>query len=185
MLVAILVAEVLFWVVLAAGLAVRYLAGRERLSTWVLRGVPLVDLALVALVAVDIAAGAPPSREHAVAAVYLGFTVAFGRATIAWADSRFRHWFTGGPRPHKPAKGSREEVRALWREWFRVLLAAALASALLLGMVAAEGSPLPGSLQEAALHPYWSMMQLLGIITVIWFLAGPAFAGPGRRTHPD
>ena len=35
MLVAILVAEVLFWVVLAAGLAVRYLAGRDGVTSLV------------------------------------------------------------------------------------------------------------------------------------------------------
>ena len=82
MLVAILVAEVLFWVVLAAGLAVRYLAGRERLSTWVLRGVPLVDLALVALVAVDIAAGAPiTAEEHADDVLSLPRELA-GRGTV-------------------------------------------------------------------------------------------------------
>jgi Bacterial regulatory proteins, luxR family len=39
-------AEVLFWVFLAAGLAVRYLMRRPRLSAALLIGVPLIDLLL-------------------------------------------------------------------------------------------------------------------------------------------
>ena len=180
MIAAIFAAEAAFWVFLVAGLAARYLARQERLSSWLLRCVPLVDVVLVALVAVDLARGAEPTQAHALAAVYLGFTVAFGHATISWADARFRYWFNRGPKPDKPAKGSRAEVLALWREWLRVLLTSAIASALLLVMLAIDGSIVPGSAAEASQHPYWSMMSVLGIVTAIWFLAGPAFAGRGR-----
>lgn len=180
MIAVIFAAEAAFWVFLVAGLAVRYLARQEQLSIWLLRCVPLVDVVLVALVAVDLARGAEPSRAHALAAVYLGFTVAFGHATISWADAWFRYRFSGGPRPNKPAKGSRQEVLALWREWLRVLLGSAIACGLLLVMLAIEGSIVPRSAEEAGQHPYWSTMSLLGIVTAIWFLAGPAFAGRGR-----
>ncbi|MCA1195296.1 hypothetical protein [Saccharopolyspora sp. 6V] len=180
MVTAIFAAEIAFWVVLAAGLAARYPARRDRLGTLLLRAVPLVDLALVVLVAADLAGGAEPSRAHAFAAVYLGFTVAFGRATIAWADAWFHHRFAGGPRPATPAKGSRAEVVALWREWLRVLLADVIAGVVLLALAAVGGVALPRSLDELAHHPYWSVPPLLGIITAVWFLAGPAFAGTGR-----
>lgn len=180
MVAAILAAEAAFWVLLVAGLAARYLARQERLSSWLLRGVPLVDVVLVALVTVDLARGAEPSQAHALAAVYLGFTVAFGHSTISWADAWFRYRFSDGPRPNKPAKGSRAEVLALWREWLRVLLGSGIACGLLLVMLAIEGSIIPQSAGEAAQHPYWGMMSWLGIVTAIWFLAGPAFAGRGR-----
>ncbi|WP_230424927.1 hypothetical protein [Prauserella cavernicola] len=183
MVVAIVAAEAAFWVLLLGGLVVRYLARRERLSIWLLRGVPLVDVVLVTLVAADLAQGAAPSLAHALAAVYLGFTLAFGHATIAWADARFRHRFADGPAPVKPAKGSRAEVRGLWREWLRVVLAAAIAAGLLLVLVAVEGDPVPGSAEELARHPYWSVLALLGVITAGWFLAGPAFAGRGEPEH--
>lgn len=179
MIAAIVAAEIAFWVVLVAGLTTRYVLRRERLSRVLLLCVPGVDLLLVTFVGIDIARGAEPSQGHALAAVYLGVTVAFGHSIIAWADARFRHRFAGGPRPVKPPKGSREAVRALWAEWLRLLLAVAIASVLLLAMIALEGEGVPASTDELGKDPYWGTMALMGIITAIWFLAGPAFAGTG------
>ncbi|GAB3263290.1 hypothetical protein [Kineosporia babensis] len=180
MIVAILTAEIGFWVFLLGGLLLRYLLRRNRLSTFVLACVPLVDLALLAFVTIDIARGAEPSRAHALAAVYLGFTVAFGHRTISWADAWFQHRFAGGPRPVKPPKGSRAAVRALWVEWARVVLTAVIAAVGLGLMILAEGHGVPQGFDEAAQHPYWSTLLQLGMIVLIWFLAGPAFAGRGR-----
>lgn len=179
MITAIITAEIAFWVFLLGGLTLRYVLRRRRASAVALTAVPLVDLALVTFVGVDVARGAEPTRSHGLAAIYLGFTVAFGRSVIAWADARFRHRFAGGPAPAKPPKGSRSRVKALWREWFGVVLGAVIAAVILLAMILIEGRPWPRGLEDAAQHPYWATLQLLGIITVIWFLAGPAFAGAG------
>ncbi|MFR9731704.1 hypothetical protein ACL03H_20945 [Saccharopolyspora sp. MS10] len=180
MVAAILTAEAAFWALLVAGLLARYAARRPALSTWLLRGVPAVDVLLVALVVLDLAAGAEPTRAHALAAVYLGCTVAFGRATIAWADVRFRRHFRGVPAPAPPAPGSRAAVRALWLEWLRVVLAGAIAAPLLLALIAIDGFAVPATAEEVAQHPCWSTLALLGIVIAVWFLAGPAFAGTGR-----
>lgn len=179
MIAAIVAAEVAFWVFLLGGLALRYLVRARRLSTVVLAAVPLVDLALLILVAVDVVGGAPPSHPHALAAIYLGITVAFGHPIIRRTDAWFRHRFAGGPPPLKPPKGSTEEVRAIWREWFRVALAAAIAAACLVLMITLEGWHAPGSVDEASAHPYWATLMLLPTVTGVWFLAGPAFAGGG------
>jgi hypothetical protein len=184
---AIVAAEVAFWVVLISGLVARYVARRERLSRVLLLCVPGVDLLLVTFVGIDIARGAEPSRGHALAAVYLGVTVAFGHAIITWADARFRHRFAGGPRPQKPPKGSRQEARAVWREWLRLVLAVGIASALLLVMIALEGEGAPSSTDELGRDPYWGTMATMGVVTAIWFLAGPAFQGrgdPARDRRP-
>lgn len=181
MIAAIVTAEIAFWVLLVGGLALRYLLRARRVSTIVLAAVPLVDLVLVAFVAVDIARGAPADRAHGLAAIYLGFTVAFGHSLIRSVDARFKHRFAGGPKPEKPAKGSREEVRASWAEWRRVVLAAAVASAGLLLLIALDGRPVPDSIGAATGDPYWSLIVMLGMVTGIWFLAGPAFA----RTKED
>ncbi|MCF7549590.1 hypothetical protein [Pseudonocardia sp. WMMC193] len=183
MIAAIIGAEVAFWALLLAGLALRYLARARRLSTVVLAGVPLVDLALLVLVAVDVLNGAPPTRPHAFAALYLGITVAFGHHIVQRTDTWFRYRFAGGPAPTRPPKGSTEEVRALWREWFRVLLAAAIGAACLLVMIGLEGGPAPADVEDAAGHPYWATLLLLPIVTGVWFLAGPAFAGRGDPTR--
>lgn len=179
MLGAIVAAEAAFWLFLLGGLAVRYIVKRQRASSILLACVPLVDLVLIALVTMDLAAGADPGRVHALAAMYLGFTVAFGPTTISWADAWFRYRFANGPRPLKPPKGSRRSVLALWREWLRVVLAAAVATLGMAVMIIAEGSPLPSSLEAVASHPIWASLHTLGLIVVIWFLAGPAFSGRG------
>lgn len=185
MIVVILAAEAAFWVLLLVGLVVRYPLRRTGLSIWLLRCIPLVDVILVAVVVIDVTSGAPPSRVHALAGVYLGVTVAFGHSTIVWADGWFGHRFAGRPRPSKPAKGSRAAVRALWREWFRVVLAATIACTMLLALIAAAGIPVPISAQDLAQSPYWATMAQVGVVTGIWFLAGPAFAGRGRDGPPS
>jgi hypothetical protein len=177
---AIIAAEVAFWVLLLGGLALRYLVRARRLSTLVLLAVPLVDLALLVLVAVDVLRGASPTQPHALAALYLGITVAFGHHIIQRTDAWFRHRFAGGPKPLKPPKGSTAEVRAIRREWFRVVLAATLGATCLLVMIALEGWHPPASVEDAARHPYWATLLLLPIVTAVWFLAGPAFAGRGN-----
>lgn len=185
---AIIGAEVGFWVLLVGGLALRYLARLRGPSTVVLAAVPLVDLALLVFVAVDVVGGAAPTRAHGFAALYLGITVAFGHQIIRRTDAWFSHRFAGGPKPLKAPKGSTAEVRELWQEWFRVLLAAVIGAVCLLGMIALEGSPWPTSVEAAALHPYWATLLLLPLITVVWFLAGPAFAGrgdPAKDRRPE
>lgn len=179
MIAAIIGAEITFWVVLLAGLAVRYLLDRRRASSVVLACVPLVDLALVILVSVDLMRGAEPTHAHALAAVYLGLTVAFGHQIVGRVDAWFRHRFAGGPKPAKPPKGSTAEVKAIWSEWLRVLLAAVAAAVCLLIMIAVDGGGVPSSLGATTTHPYWGILQVIGIVTGIWFLAGPAFAGTG------
>lgn len=179
MIAAIIAAEVAFWVLLLTGLALRYLARTRRLSTVVLAAVPLVDLALLVLVMVDVIHGAPPTQPHGFAALYLGITIAFGHHIIQRTDAWFRYRFADGPKPLKPPKGSTAQVRAIWREWLRVVLAAAIGATCLLTMIALEGWHLPASIDDAARHPYWATLLLLPMITVVWFLAGPAFAGRG------
>ena len=178
---AIVTAEVLFWVFLLGGLSLRYIVRARRASSGLLIAVPLVDLALLVFVTIDIAGGADPSQPHALAALYLGFTVAFGHSVVRWADVRFRHRFAGGPAPTRPPKGSRAEARAVWIEWARTVLAAVIAAAGLLVMIMVDGGGTPSSIETAAQHPYWATMLLLCIVVVLWFLAGPAFAGRGSE----
>ncbi|WP_166973339.1 hypothetical protein [Brevibacterium atlanticum] len=179
MIIAIIGAEIAFWVLLLGGLATRYLLGARRVSSVILACVPLIDLALVVLVSVDLLRGAEPTHAHALAAVYLGLTVAFGHQIIGRVDVWFRYRFANGPKPVKPPEGSTEEVKAIWAEWLRVLLAAAIAAVCLVIMIAVDGGAIPESISTISKHPYWGILHTIGIVTGIWFLAGPAFAGTG------
>lgn len=102
--------EVGFWVLLGAGLAVRYFLKLRRLSNILLISVPLIDVVLLAFSIIDMRAGADASLRHGLAAVYIGYSVMFGHRTIRWADQRFARRFAGGPPPWKPPKYGRARV---------------------------------------------------------------------------
>ncbi|MDG9704123.1 hypothetical protein [Streptomyces sp. DH37] len=127
----IIVCEVGFWVLLAAGLSLRYLARRPRLGAAVLLCEPLLELVLLAVTAIDLRGGAEGDWKHGLAAVYIGFTVAYGHYVIKWADGHFAHRFAGGPPPVRPPKYGTARAVHEWRMCARSMLAAVIAMALL------------------------------------------------------
>ncbi|MFJ6016461.1 hypothetical protein [Streptomyces sp. NPDC092952] len=127
----IVLCEVAFWVLLAAGLALRYWARKPRLGAAVLLCEPLLELVLLVVTAIDLKNGAQPDWKHGLAAVYIGFTVGLGHSTIHWVDARVAHRWAGGPPPVKPPKYGRARAAHEWRVAGRWTLAAAAALALL------------------------------------------------------
>jgi hypothetical protein len=131
----IIACEVGFWVLLAAGLSVRYLLGKRRLSNVMLLCEPLLEVVLFVVTVIDLRRGAEPSWEHGLAALYIGFTVAYGHYTITWLDGHAAHRLAGAPRPPKPPRyGMARAAHEGWL-WLRTVLAAAVAAALLQGGV--------------------------------------------------
>lgn len=181
---AILGAEAAFWILLFGGLAVRYLLRQRRLSTIMLIGVPVVDLVLLVLTAVDLAAGEKPNLTHTLATIYLGFTVAFGHSLITKADAWFSHRFAGGPAPVKRPKAGPEHVRAAWLEWRRVVVAVVIAVGGLLAMQVMVGWAVPTSFAKANEDVVWSMMIRLVMIAGIWLIAGPVYATFFKASPP-
>lgn len=127
----IVASEVGFWVVLLGGLCVRYVLRKPRAGAALLACVPLLDVVLLAATVIDLRRGAEPSTAHGLAAVYLGFSIAYGHYMINWADGRFAHRFAGGPPPVKPPKYGAARVRHEWRLWRMTLIAAVIAVAVL------------------------------------------------------
>ncbi len=138
--VAIIGCEIGFWVVLLAGLSTRYFLGQQRLSTVLLAGVPLVDLLLLMFTVIDLSNGGTATSAHGLAAIYIGFSVAFGHRLIRWADERFSYWFADGPPPTKPPKTGRAHAQHERHQWGRHFLAWIIGCALLLGAVALIGN---------------------------------------------
>ena len=164
---AIIGAEIGFWVVLLAGLLARYLFGRRRLGGWLLLAVPLVDVVLLVLTVVDLRSGAEPQAAHGLAAVYLGFSVAFGHRAVQWADVRVAHRVAAGPAPTPaPAGGTSERLRAEWAAFGRALLAAAISVVLLLAAAALAG-------EAADTSSLLSWVPRLGILLAVWFVGCP------------
>ncbi|MFG2487146.1 hypothetical protein ACGFSI_30880 [Streptomyces virginiae] len=131
MIVALIIAcEVGFWVLLAAGLALRYLAKMPRLGAAVLLCEPLMELVLLVVTTLDLKNGAEPDWKHGLAAVYIGYTVAYGHYTIKWLDGHAAYRLAGGPKPAGPGYG-KARARHEWKLWVRTVIAAAVALTLL------------------------------------------------------
>lgn len=164
---AIVGAEIAFWVLLLAGLLVRYALGHTRLGGWLLVGVPLVDVALLALTVVDLRGGAEPHAAHGLAAVYLGVSVAFGHQLVRWADVRVAHRFAGGSVPEpKPAGGTTARVRLEWAAFTRALLAGGI-SVLLLVAAARLAGP------DADTGALFDLVPRIGLVLAVWLVGWP------------
>jgi hypothetical protein len=131
LIVLIIAAEITFWLMLVAGLAARYLLRRQRLGMALLAATPVVDLALLAATTMDLRQGGEAAMPHALAAVYIGVSVAWGKQMVSWADARFAHRFAGGPLPDRPPSTGREHATRQRREWLRHVTAWATGTALL------------------------------------------------------
>lgn len=158
--------EIGFWVLLVAGLAIRYLLRRRTASTVVLLCVPLVDVVILGAAMIDLGRGSAADSTHGLAATYLGFSVAFGHSLVRWADQRFAHRFAGGPRPEKPPKYGAARVRYEWREWAKCAVAWAISCGLLLAMTLFV-DPSRGA------DILWGWMSKLTTVLGIWFALGP------------
>jgi hypothetical protein len=167
MLLALIIAsEIGFWVLLGAGLATRYLLRWRRVSTVLLVCVPLIDVVLLVATVVDLRRGAEPEWGHGLAALYIGFSIAFGKDMIRWADQRFAHRFAGGPPPWKPPTHGRAKLAYEWRAWGRAMLGWA-AAAVLLGL----GYLLVGDHDRAAPLLAWAAKPAVPL--AIWFIFWP------------
>jgi hypothetical protein len=158
----IIACEIGFWVVLAAGLAARYVFRARRLSAFLLVCVPLVDVVLLAATAIDLRRGGQATASHGLAAIYIGVSIAFGHQMIAWADRRFAHWFAGGPAPAKVRRAGRQHAAYECRQWLRHLLAYTIA-VLTLGLL----TLLAGS--GTAVLPMWQPMAIWAIVVIVDF----------------
>ncbi|WP_406392123.1 hypothetical protein [Streptomyces sp. NBC_00887] len=173
----IVLCEVGFWVLLAAGLALRYVAGKPRLGAAVLLCEPLLEVVLLVVTAIDLKNGAEPDWKHGLAAVYIGFTVGLGHSTIKWVDARVAHRFAGGPPPVRPPKYGMARAAHEWRTAARWTVAAVTATALLqLAIWYVGGDGAIGSLRM------WQQ-KMLWVIGINVIIAGSYTLFP--KAEPD
>jgi len=158
----IIVCEVGFWVLVVLGLLARYPLRRGRLGLVLLALTPAVDLVLLAATAIDLNRGSTATLFHGIAAIYLGFSVAYGHKMITWADTRFAHRFAGGPPPTK-LYGA-DYTGECWRDVLRSTIAVVIAAGVLLALVAISGD----SDQSAALDGMFGILGIVAIAELIW-----------------
>lgn len=164
-LVAIVVCEVAFWVAILGGLGARYLLRRPRLGAGLLILAPVIDVVLLALVAVDLLGGGTASWQHGLAAIYIGISVAYGKRMVAWADVRFKHRFAGGPAPER-LTGTRYTIKC-WRDVLLTTAAVGIAAAILGAIILIVDD----ADRTSALSGYFNTLGVIFAIDFIWALS--------------
>ena len=163
---AIIGCEIAMWVLLGAGLVLRYLLRLRRLSAVMLAGIPMLNLVLVITAAVDLHRGAAVGAVHVLAAFYLGSTIAFGPALVHWADTWFAHRYDGGPAPRKTPKQGPERKAQLLTEWYRVVGTVAIASVVLVVLILFFAAP------EDQQALWWWIGRAWAVVG-LWYVFGP------------
>jgi hypothetical protein len=173
--------EVTFWVLLVGGLTARYRLGRSRLGALLLMGVPLVDGVLLAAAAVDLASGTRADSTHGLAAVYVGFSIAFGPILVRGADRRFAYRFGVHARQAPRETATEDRLAAHWHLWARCLFACTVACVALAALVLVGGK----SAQTQALWAGGGWFLQLGVVCTVWLLLGPVWTWASRRLRPS
>ncbi|MEK4487603.1 hypothetical protein MHH81_18980 [Psychrobacillus sp. FSL H8-0484] len=130
----IIACEVGFWVVILLGLITRYIFKREKLGLFFLALTPVIDLVLLAITAIDLYNGAIATLAHAIAAIFLGVSIAFGKSMIQWADEKFLYYVQKqGSKPVR--KTGIEYARHTMKGFLQHLLAYIIGGVLLLALI--------------------------------------------------
>ncbi|AWI30996.1 hypothetical protein [Streptomyces tirandamycinicus] len=190
----IVVCEVGFWVLLAAGLATRYLLRMPRTGLALLLMEPLLELVLLVVTVLDLANGAEPSWRHGLAALYIGYTAGHGHRTVRWLDGHAAHRLGGGPPPAKPPRHGAARARHEGRVWLGTAVGAAVATGLLQSAVWYVGDPARTGSLEDWMHTAWRIAAVHGVFALSYALfpkraprgsaeagSGPGPVGAGRE----
>lgn len=165
--IAIVACEIGFWVLLALGLLARYVFTARRLSAVLLIGVPVVDVVLLIVTALDLRRGAEVTAFHGLAAIYLGISVALGHRMVRWADRWAAYRFAGGPRPVKPPKTGPIRRAHEWKLFGLAVIGGVLAAGVLLALGQFA------TVNDAQRDGLLSRIPLIGAVIGIWFVTGP------------
>lgn len=176
----IIACEIAFWVLLVVGLSLRYLAKLPKAGAVVLLCEPLLEVVLLVATAIDLRNGSEGIWTHGLAAVYIGFTIAFGPYMIRWADAHFAHRFAGGPPPPKPPKYGKARTVHEWKFALRTLGAAVIAAGLLQCAVWYVGSGETGTLVawQTRMGTIAGVHVVIAVCYTLWPKQDPA-AGAG------
>lgn len=130
----IVASEIGFWVVIIAGLVTRYVFKLDKLGLLFLALTPVIDLILLVTSSVDLYRGATATTAHALAAVYIGVSIVFGKSMIQWADERFRYYINKqGPKPIK--RYGIDYAKHYFKSWLKHVLSYILGAGFLVILI--------------------------------------------------
>ncbi|WP_336318690.1 hypothetical protein [Streptomyces lavendofoliae] len=166
----IVICEVGFWVLLAAGLTARYPLRMPRTGAALLLCEPLLEVVLLVVTALDLKNGAEPSMKHGLAALYIGYTVGHGHRTVKWLDGHAAHRLGGAPPPARPPRYGMARARHEGRIWIGTAVGAVVATGLLwLAILYVDDPARTGSL-ESWTHVAWRAAGIHGLIALSYAL---------------
>ncbi|MFD7243336.1 hypothetical protein [Streptomyces massasporeus] len=169
--------EIGFWVLLAAGLATRYLLKMPRTGLALLLCEPLLEVVLLVATAMDLKNGADPNWTHGLAALYIGYTVGHGHRTVKWLDGHAAHRLAGAPPPPKPPRYGMARARHEGAVWLGTLTAAVVATVLLQLAIWYVDDPSRVTSLESWRWVAWRTAGIHGLIALsyaIWPRKAPA-----------
>lgn len=165
----IIACEVGFWIVILLGLITRYVFNRKRLGLFFLALTPVIDLILLIITATDLYKGAIATTAHAIAAVYLGISIAYGKSMIQWADERFLYYVQ--KKGTKPArKTGMEYAKHSMKGTLQHLLAFIIGGGLLLAMIYLMDDPTRSEALYGTLKVWGMILGIDFIISISYFI---------------
>ncbi|MGW7286515.1 hypothetical protein ACWGH4_13635 [Streptomyces sp. NPDC054847] len=164
----IVICEVGFWVLLAAGLSVRYLLKMPRTGAALLLCEPLLEVLLLVVTAIDLKNGAEPDWKHGLAALYIGYTVGHGHRTVKWLDGHAAHRLAGAPPPPKPPRYGMARARHEGRIWLGTAVGAIVATALLQIAIWYVGDAGRTESLRSWMYGAWRAAGIHGLITLTY-----------------
>ncbi|GGV24769.1 hypothetical protein [Streptomyces griseoflavus] len=180
--------EIGFWVLLAAGLAFRYLLRMPRTGLALLLCEPLLEVVLLVVTALDLKNGAEPNWTHGLAALYIGYTVGHGHRTVKWLDGHAAHRLGGEPRRAGPPRYGTARARHETGIWLGTLAGAAVATLLLQLAIWYVDDPGRVTSLEDWRSTAWRIAGIHGLVALAYWIwpkkapAGePAGDGAGRE----
>ncbi len=151
------------------GLFTRYVLKKNKLGLFFLALTPVIDFILLIITAADLYRGATATAAHAIAAVYIGVSIVFGKSMIKWADERFRYYvIKEGPKPIKLY--GIEYSKHYLKGWGKHVLSYLIGAGILAGVIFLINDP---SRTEALLRVLQIWTFVLGIdfiISVSYFI---------------
>ncbi|CAL9457349.1 hypothetical protein SUDANB1_02558 [Streptomyces sp. enrichment culture] len=168
--------EIGFWVLLAAGLATRYLLKMPRTGLALLLCEPMLEVVLLVATALDLKNGAEPNWTHGLAALYIGYTVGHGHRTVKWLDGHAAHRLGGAPKPIGPPRYGMARARHEGKVWLGTLTAAVVATVLLQLAIWYVDDPSRVTSLESWRWVAWRTAGIHGLIALsylIWPRKGP------------
>jgi hypothetical protein len=165
----IVASEVGFWVMIILGLLTRYVLKKEKLGLVFLALTPVIDLILLVTASIDLYRGAVATMAHAIAAVYIGVSLVFGKSMIQWADVKFRYYIAKeGTKPVKLF--GREYAVHNFKGWGKHVLAYFLGSGFLVVLIFLINDPARTEALSGVLKTWTFVLGIDLIISISNFI---------------